>query len=115
MQNSILFINPLQPGKYKEYKAFTAEITGPRTQEYTDLLNRYGLKNTQVYYHKLEEIEFVIVTHAIEDYAPERLASWASSPHPFDLWFKEQLSNLIDFNKNLEQPQLLFTYGIKNM
>jgi hypothetical protein len=45
---SFLFINPLRPGKLEEYKAFAAEITGPRGKKYDDLLKRYHLKTTRL-------------------------------------------------------------------
>jgi hypothetical protein len=113
---SILFVNPLKPGKLNEYKDFMSEITGARKQEYKDLLKRYGLKTSKVYYHKLGGQEFTIVTHDIEDYAPERLAAWVSSTHPFDLWFKEQAQKLYDFEsaKIAGQPQSLMSFDAAN-
>lgn len=109
---NIVFINPLQPGKLNVFKDFLLEITTSRKEEYTDLLNRYGLKNTKVNYHKLGDAEFAVVTHDIEDYAPERLSTWASSTNPFDTWFKEQSAKFYDFEaaKTAGQPQLLLTF-----
>jgi len=40
---TLLFINPLKPGKLNAYKAFASEITGPRRVEFIDLLNGYGI------------------------------------------------------------------------
>ena len=106
---TILFVNPLRPGKLKEYKAFTAEITGPRVKEYTDLLKRYHLKNAEVWTHKLGDVEYVIVRHEIENNVADPLANWASSNHPFDLWFKEKLNNLHDM-ENVTPPNFLFSF-----
>lgn len=109
---SLVFINPLKPGKLKEYKAFSAENTGPRKQDYIDLLHRYGLRNVKVYYHKLEDKEFIIVLHDAEDDALERLKNFSSSTNSYDCWFKEQLENLHDLDDN-PHPELLFNFEPK--
>jgi hypothetical protein len=93
---TILFINPLKSGKLNEAKAFIAEFTGPRKLEYIDMLHRYGLKNTKIYYHAIAAQEFAIVTHEIENDDMEKLANWPSSTHPFDVWFKEQGARIND-------------------
>lgn len=107
---TLVYINPLKSGKLNEYKAFAAEITGPRKKEYTDLLKRYGLKTAKVYYHKLGSKEFVIVIHNAEDDATEKLANFPTSDHPHDRWFFEQLKNLHDFGNGETQAELLFTF-----
>ncbi len=108
---TLTYVNPLKPGKLKEYKAFSAENTGPRKREYMDLLKRYGLRNAKVYYHKMGNKEFVIVIHDAEDDALERLANFASSTNPYDRWFFEQLQKLHDFDGSETQAQLLFSFG----
>lgn len=106
---TLVYINPLKPGKLKEYKAFTAEITGPGKKEYVDLLKRYGLKTAKVYYHKLGGKEFVIVIHDAEKGAKERVANFSSSKHPYDQWFLEQLTKLHDLEGD-SLAELLFTF-----
>lgn len=110
---TIVLINQLKPGILNEYKSFMAEITSSRKAEYVDLLKRYGLKTSKVHYHKLGGIEFVVVVHEIEDYAPERLPTWVASTHPFDLWFKEQSQKFYDFEsmKSAGQPQLVLDFN----
>ena len=93
----IIFINPLLPGKLNEYKAVLDQLSGERKEEYLDFLKRYGLKNSKVFYHKLNSTEFSVVKHDLEDYSQERLPGWPTSKHPFDLWFKEQLGKLHDY------------------
>lgn len=97
---TLVFINPLKPGKLKEYRAFSAENTGPRQREYIDLFHRYGLKNVKVYHHKLGDREFIIVIHDVEDDAMERLASFSSSKNSYDRWFVEQLEKLHDLSSD---------------
>ena len=109
---TIISVNPLKAGKLKEYKAFSAENTGHRKREYADLLHRYGLRNTKVYYHRLGDREFIIVMHDAEDDVKERLAHFASSKNPYDQWFNEQLKKLHDFDGE-PFAQLLFEFDPK--
>jgi hypothetical protein len=108
----IVFINPLKVGKLKAYKIFSAENTGPRKEENNDLLKRYGLLTTKVYYHNLGGKEFVIVIHGIEKDAKARLEKFATSNHPYDQWFLEQLRDLHDFDE-VGEAQFLFSYDTK--
>lgn len=109
---TLVFINPLKPGKLKEYRAFSAENTGPRKREYIDLLHRYGLKNVKVYYHKLGGKELIIVIHDAEDDAVERLINFSSSMNSYDRWFSEQLEKLHDLDNN-PYAELLFDFDPK--
>lgn len=104
---TILFINPLKPGKLNEYKKFAAEITGPRRKEFIDMLKRYHLRTSEVWQHKLGEIEYVSVRHEVEKGITDPLANWLTSTHPFDQWFQQQLLNLHDM-ENMTPPNLLF-------
>lgn len=110
---TLIYINPLKAGKLKEYKAFSAENTGPRILEYIDLLKRYGLRNAKVYYHKLGKKEFVVVMHDAEDDALDRLAKFTSSKHPYDVWFLEQLTKLHDFDGSETQATHLFSFDAR--
>ena len=109
---TLLFALPLKPGKLDAYRAFVKEATGPRKHEYADLLKRYGLKTVKVWYAKLAGKEYMMVLHDAEEDALERLKGWASSMHPFDRWFTEQLLNCYEV-KDMEQgPELLqFIFG----
>ena len=104
---TILFINPLKPGKLEEYKVFAAEITGPRRKEFVDLLKRYHLKTSEVWHHKLGDIDYVIVRHEVENDIVDPLANWPTSTHPFDQWFQRQLNKLHDM-EGVILPNLLF-------
>lgn len=91
---TILAVIPLKPGKLQAFKAFTAEITGPRKVEYADLLKRFGLKNAKVFYYPMDGKEFIGVLHDGEPDAIQRLKKFETSPHPFDQWFVSQLADL---------------------
>jgi hypothetical protein len=110
---TLLYINPLKAGKLKEYKAFSAGNIGPRKHEYTDMLKRYGLRDTKVYYHKMGGKEFVVVTHEAEDNALKLLEGFASSPHPYDKWFMEQLIHLHDFDGTETRAECLFQFNVR--
>ena len=90
------------------YKAFTAEITGPRKKEYSALLRRYGLRNCKVWHQKFGAKEYVIVCHEADNDTHERLKSWPSSTHPFDVWFREQLNKC--YEDAMEEAHLLFEF-----
>ena len=109
---TIVFVNPLKPGKFEEYKNFAAEITGPRKEEFIDLLKRYHLKTSEVWHHKLGDVEYVIVHHQVEDNVEDPLKNWSTSTHPFDQWFQQQLNQLHDM-KNVNSPDLLFSLNIE--
>ena len=106
---NIVLVNALNAGKLAEYKAFLADITSAHKADYSDMLQRYGLKNSTVHYYQLESVEFVVVIHDIEDYAYERLATWPTSIHPFDVWFKQQTKDFYnaDSAKKLTHELLL--------
>lgn len=107
---TLVFVNPLKPGKLKEYRAFCAQNTGPRKREYLDLMKRYGIKNAKVYYHRVGEKEIVVVVHDAEDDALERLKGFASSTNPYDRWFVEQLQKMHDFSDGDNQTEHLFSF-----
>jgi hypothetical protein len=96
---TLVYVNPLKPGKLEAYKAFTTHNTGKGKQEYIDMLNRLGLCDAKVYYHTLGDTDFVIVIHEAEDYALERLSKFTESQHPYDRWFLEQLTELHDLTQ----------------
>lgn len=105
---SLLFAVFLKPGMLDAYKRFTAEITGPRKLEYKELLKRYGLRTAKVWHEKVLNRDYVIIVHEAEDDALERLKTWASSTHPFDLWFGEHLNKC--YEKFPEPAHLLFKF-----
>lgn len=110
---TIVDINPLKPGKIEAYKTFTAEITGPRKKEFANLLERYGLKTANAYFHKIGDVDFVIVVHIAEDDARSKLEHFATSTHPMDKWFIEQLNELHDFtplNGSSQASQEIFSF-----
>jgi hypothetical protein len=106
---NLLFTVRLKPGTLTAYKKFAAEITGPRKQEYSALLKRYGLRTAKVWHGKIADCEYVFILHEAEDDALELLKGWSSSTHPFDHWFGEYLSKC--YEGMPEPTHLLFEFG----
>jgi len=105
---TLLFTIPLKPGMLNAYKAFAAEITGPRKKEYSALLKRYGLKNGKVWHQKFGAKEYVMVYHEAENDVHERLKSWSSSTQPFDVWFRGELDKC--YEDAMAEAHLLFEF-----
>ncbi len=104
---SIIFVNPIKPGKLNDAKKFMEVFMGPRKAEYIDLLKRYGLKNAKSYYHKIGTTEFAVVIHEVEAGKEHLVNDWPISTHPFDIWFKEELAKIHDFEYAGVPTQLL--------
>ncbi len=91
---TIVDINPLKPGKLQAYKDFITEYSGPRREDFRAMLNRYGLRTVDVYFHQISGVDFVVVIHQAEDNARELLKNFTSSTHPTEQWFVKQLNDL---------------------
>lgn len=102
---TICDVIPLKPGKLEAYKKFVAEFTGPRKKEYSEMLGRYGLRTVDVFYKKINDVEFVMVVHQADLDAREKLKNFTSANHPMEKWFLEQLTNLHYFEPLNGQPQ----------
>ena len=89
---TLLYVAFLKLEALDLYKKFIAEIMGPRNREYKELLKRYGIRTTKVWYKKVADRDVVMVMHEAEDDALERSEDWESSTHPFDHWFEERLN-----------------------
>lgn len=104
---TLVYINPLKPGKLEAYKAFCKENTSIGKEKYIEMLKRYGLKNAKAWHHELNGTQFVVVYHDAEENARELLADFMTSSHPYDQWFVEQLKDLHDFEEAGEAKHIL--------
>lgn len=111
---NIVLINQMKAGKIDAFKKFLSDVASEHKEAYKDMLKRYGLKTSKVIYQKLNNVEFAVVIHEIEDYAFERLPNWASSTNPFDIWFKTQAQEFYDFESTQEagQPSLILDFSL---
>ena len=105
---SQLYTVPLKPGLLKAYKAFAAEITGPKKSEYAAFLKRHGLKNCKVWHQKLEEKDYIFIYHDVEESALQGTTGLAESTHPFDRWFIQELNKY--YENDFREALFLFRF-----
>jgi hypothetical protein len=89
-QNTILFIAPILPGKAEAWRRFIQEMGGARGWEYETSRRQLGIRAERVWISETRHRAIGIIL--IEtDYLEQTLTTLASSAHPFDRWFREQL------------------------
>lgn len=110
---TIVFINPLKEGKFKEYKAFSEHNIGPGKKEYNAFLKKLGLHDARVFHHTINGKEYIVVMHEAEDDSLDRISHLANSKDPYDRWFMEQLYKLHDFDGSDTQCREMFTFKVK--
>ncbi|MDF1795308.1 MAG: hypothetical protein P1U63_02095 [Coxiellaceae bacterium] len=107
--NPTLFIRVIKAGKTEDVKKFISECTTTKQNEYKDLLLRYGLNNVRFWFQAINNTDYMLFTHDIDDDAMEKLAGWETSTHPFDQWFQQGLADCFDLDNEPEQPAF-YTY-----
>jgi uncharacterized protein DUF6176 len=101
---TVLFVMPLKKGKTENYKAFLNECLGARRNEYEDLLRRYGLNIVKIWIHTLNDRNYAMFIHEMDEDAAKRLEGWSSSTHPFDQWFDKHLRDCYDIEDMNNMP-----------
>lgn len=90
---SLAFTAPLLPGKLDAWKEFHNQLDGLRRWDFEDQQRRLGLVRHRVWLQETPAGPVALVVQEGED--PERArAILASSTHPFDVWFREQVKEL---------------------
>ncbi len=90
---SLAFTAPLLPGKLDAWKEFHNQLDGLRRWDFEDQQRRLGLVRHRVWLQETPAGPVALVVQEGED--PERArAILASSTHPFDVWFREQVMEL---------------------
>ena len=97
---AIATVLPILPGKTEAWKQLIAEVTGPRLAENADFHRRMGVNKANWFLQSAPGGDLAIVY--LEGENPETaFRDWAVSRHPFDMWFKEQLSALYGIDLNV--------------
>ncbi len=89
-RRSIALAIPVQPGQLEAWRAFVAELHGPRAAEYQAHLARRGIVSEQIFHQPTPQGDIVILVVTAEDPALS-MAVLAQPQEPFDRWFVEQL------------------------
>ena len=90
---ALTFVAAILPDKEEEWRRFVQEVTEERVHEYEGLRLRLGIHNESVWLARPKGGETAVVYLEAAD--PGRIVpTLVASEEPFDLWFKEQLSEL---------------------
>jgi hypothetical protein len=104
---TILLCVPIKKDKIADFKTFVKELLGFKKKDYKELHVRYGITNTRIWMHTLNDKSYILFTHDLSDDLETHMRKFANSKHPFDLWFAEQLEdfyNIEDVDAMSAQP-----------
>jgi hypothetical protein len=96
---------PLVPDKLNDWKSWVDEMTESRKEEFEDFNQRMGLTAHRVWLMQTPQGPLAVVLHDGPG-ATSLLEKVATSDHPFDTWFRENISEFhgIDFSQPLPGP-----------
>ena len=91
---------PLPDEHVEAWKEFAKQLGGPRATEFADFNARMGLKRHQAYLQQTPQGHLVVVVHEGPG-GDDFLKRVAESDHPFDSWFRQQISELhgVDYSQ----------------
>jgi hypothetical protein len=89
--NLMANILPILPGKLQQWRGFTAEMTGPRWQEFVASRQKMGLRQC-VFYQATPMGDLSIVV--VKGKEPRNLGQWFASNDPLAEWAAQQLKDL---------------------
>ena len=104
---------PILPGKVEAWRRFCQEMRGRRQEGYEQSRRQLGIASEAVWLLRTARADVAIVRVNAEE--PEHLLSrLAASDHPFDRWFKDQLTEIcgVDLSPTFMGPtmELVFTW-----
>ena len=100
------FAIPLPSANLEPWRAFIAELKGPRKEQFADFNRRYGLTRHQAYLQTMPDGYLVVAVH--EGPGGSRfMAEAPESGNEFDRWFIDKLSTLhgVDI-RTMEPPHV---------
>ena len=89
----ITWFAPIVPGKLEAWKAFDAEVKGPRKAEHDRSRKRMGVTREVASLMQTPQGDFVCLFHEAEDLV-QAFRMIATSDDPFDVWFRDGISEL---------------------
>lgn len=86
----ITWFAPILPGKLEAWKAFDAEMTGPRREEHDRSRKRIGAVREVASLMQTPQGDFVCLFQEAKDLA-KAFQGIAQSDDPYDVWFRNNL------------------------
>ena len=81
---------PLLPGKAEAWRRWIQDLQGSRHAEYVAALSRQGISAVRFWISEAGGGEVIIVSFEAQD--PDAIGTtWATSQHPFDVWYRQKL------------------------
>lgn len=99
---SMAFALPVTPGQTEEWRRWSAELAGPRRNEYQASRRRLGVTAERAYLQHTPQGDVVIVYLEGTDLA-RAFRDLAHSQEPFDVWFRQRAKELFS-GLDLSQP-----------
>jgi hypothetical protein len=92
-KRTVLIVAPILPGKAEAWRRFMQEMGGSRREEYEASRRRLGIRAERAWISETRRRTIgIIIIEA--NHLEQALADLATSDHPFDRWFREQLLTL---------------------
>jgi len=101
-KQAILIVARILPGKAEAWRRFMQEMLGSRRREYEASRHRLGIQAEQAWISETKR-QTVGVIFIEAEHQDQLLLALATSDHPFDCWFREQLLTLQGLD--LTQPE----------
>jgi len=87
-------VAPVSDGRLEDWRAFHAELSGPRRIEWAQSQRRRGVTRQVISLAADGDRHLAVVYSEAAD--PARAAALPDGDDPFDSWFSEQMSDLHD-------------------
>lgn len=99
---SLAFALPVTPGRTDEWRRWSAELAGPRRDEYRSSRRRLGVATERAYLQQTPQGDMVVVYLEGDDLG-RAFQSLAASQDAFDVWFRQRAKDLFS-GLDLSQP-----------
>lgn len=90
-----IYAMPIRSGKRDEFRAFVAELMGPRRIEWAESHRRRGVTRQTVFLGTFDGRDLAMIFSESPD-AEGAFNSIAASDHPFDRWLAGRMSELLE-------------------
>ena len=110
-----IIVAPIVEGKVEAWKAWTAELNGPRQSEFSSFNARYGLTRHAAWLAETPMGQIVVAQHEGPG-ADSFMAKLGSGTDPFDIWFAGKVKEMHGLDVNAPppgpMPELYTNFGV---